>query len=248
MLAHIYDQGGRALLHLNPHTLLISGISITCVYNVATAHTHNTMNTIIIHRSIPRPYTSRDKYMETLYEAVDVLLMPIWSLGEKPTPWWVGKGESSPKLETIPEVVVDTVADVDEDTTDVEDDDVTVVDPEEDNDDSREFILEEIDVDEQFDWAERLVLDEDLDDEDEDDWVIETYANGWCSVVYKEEEDDRSVEEHDHRSVYSQDNFVKLDSEPEPPTRLTGEILAKVVKFMTKSAHMARARRTRRAW
>jgi hypothetical protein len=188
------------------------------------------MNTIIIHRSIPRPYTSRDKYMETLYEAVDVLLMPIWSLGEKPRPWWLGEGESSQKLETILEVVVDTVADVDGDTTDVEDDDVTVVDPKEDNDDdSREFILEEIDVDEQFDWAERLVLEEDLESDDE--------------------EDDRSIYSQDS-FVDSQDNFVKCDpedSEPQPPTRLTGEILAKVVKFMTKSAHMARARRTRRA-
>ena len=187
--------------------------------------------------------------METLYEAVDVLLMPIWSLGEKPTPWWVGKGESSQTLETIPEVVVDTVADVDGDTTDVEDDDVTVVDHEEGNDDSCEFILGEIDVDEQFNWAERLVLEEDPDSDDEDDWVIDTYASGWCSVVYEEEEDDRSVEEVDDRSVCSQDNFVKCDpedSEPEPPTRLTGEILVKVVKFMTKSAHMARERRTRR--
>jgi hypothetical protein len=195
--------------------------------------------------------------METLYEAVDVLLMPIWSLGEKPTPWWVGEGEWSQKLETIPEVVVDTVADVDGDATDVEDDNVTVVDPEEVADDSREFVLDEIDVDEQFDWAERLVLEEDLDGDDEDDWVIDTYANGWCSIVYEEEEDDRSiysqnsfVEEEDDKSVYSQDNFVKCDpedSEPQPPTRLTGEILVKLVKFMTKSAHMARGRRTRRA-
>ena len=66
------------------------------------------MNTIIIHCSIPRPYTSRDKYMETLYEAVDALLMPIWTLGEKPRPWWLGEGKSSQKLQTIPEVVVDT--------------------------------------------------------------------------------------------------------------------------------------------
>jgi hypothetical protein len=207
------------------------------------------MNTIIIHRSIPRPYTSRDKYMETLYEAVDVLLMPIWSLGEKPRPWWLGEGESSQKLETIPEVVVDTVADVDGDATDVEDDDVTVVDPKEDDDDSREFILEEIDVDEQFDWAERLVLEEDLESDDEEDWVIDTYASGRRSIVYEEEEDDRSIYSQDS-FVDSQDNFVKCDpedSEPQPPTRLTGEILAKVVKFMTKSAHMARGRRTRRA-
>ena len=88
--------------------------------------------------------------MEALYEAVDVLLMPNWSLGEKPTPWWVG-GVSSQKLETIPEAVVDTVADVGGDTTDVEDDDVTVIDPEEDDDDRCEFVLDEIDVDEQFD-------------------------------------------------------------------------------------------------
>ena len=212
------------------------------------------MNTIIIHRSIPRPYTSRDKYMETLYEAVDVLLMPIWSLGVKPTPWWLGEGESSKKLETIPEVVVDTVADVDGDTADVEDDDVTVVGPEEDDNNNCEFILEEIDVDEQFDWAERLVLEEDLESDDDEDWVIDTYASGWRSIVYEDEEDDRSiysqdsfVEEDDDVSVYSQDKCDPEDSEPQPPTRLTGEILAKVVKFMMKSAHMARGRRTRRA-
>ena len=44
-------------------------------------------------------------------------------------------------------MVVNTAADVDRDMTNVEDDDVTVVDPEEDNDDSHEFILDEIDVD-----------------------------------------------------------------------------------------------------
>ena len=132
-----------------------------------------------------------------------------------------------------------------------------MIDPEEDDDDRCEFVLHEIDVDEQFDWAERLVLEEHLDGDDEDDWVIDTYANGRCSIVYGEEQDDRSiysqdsfVEEDDDRSVYSRDNFVKCDpedSEPQPPTRLTGEILVKLVKFMTKSAHMARGRRTRRA-
>ena len=207
------------------------------------------MNTIIIHRSIPRPYTSRDKYMETLYEAVDVLLMPIWSLGEKPTPWWVGAGESSQKLETILEVVVDTAADVEGDTTDVEDDDVTVVCPGEDDDNSREFILEAIDVDEQINWVEHLVLEEDLENDEEEDWVFDTYAGGWRSIVY-EEEDDGSIHSQDSFVEYPQDNFVECDPEdpePQPPTRLTGEILAKVVKFMTKSAHMARGRRTRRA-
>ena len=99
--------------------------------------------------------------------------------------------------------------------------------------------------------------EEHLDGDDEDDWVIDTYANGRCSIVYEEDQDDRSiysqdsfVEEDEDRSVYSRDNFVKCDpedSEPQPPTRLTGEILVKLVKFMTKSAHMARGRRTRRA-
>ena len=197
------------------------------------------MNTIIIHRSIPRPYTSRDKY-----EAVDVVFI-------KPTPWWVGEGESSQKLETIPEEVVDAVAGVDGDTIDVEDD-VTVVDPDED---SGKILLGEIDVDEQFGWAERLALEEDLEqDDDEEDWVIDTYASGWCSIVHEEEKDlsiysqDSFVEEGDNRSEHSQDNFVECDpEESQLPTRLTGEILARVVKFMTKSAHMARGRRTRRA-
>ena len=72
--------------------------------------------------------------------------------------------------------------------TDAEDDDVTVVDPEED-DDSCEFIFEEIDVDEQFDWAKHLVLEEDLESDDDEDWVIDTYASGWHSI----EEDDRSI-------------------------------------------------------
>ncbi|KAF8728289.1 hypothetical protein AX14_006847 [Amanita brunnescens Koide BX004] len=211
------------------------------------------MNTIIIHRSIPRPYTSRDEYMEVLYEAVDVVLMPIWSSIFKPTPWWVGEGESSQKLETIPEEVVDAVAGVDGDTTDVEDDDVTVVDPGEHEEDSGEFPLGEIDVDKQFDWAERLVLEEDLEqeDDDEEDWVIDAYASGWRSIVHEEEEDlsiysqDSFVKEGDDRSVRSQ---VECDpEESQQPTRLSGEILAKVVKFMTKSAHMARGRRTRRA-
>ncbi len=214
------------------------------------------MNTIIIHRSIPRPYTSRDEYMETLYEAVDVLLMPVWLSGFKPTPWWVGKGASSPKLETIVEEVVDTVAVVvDGDTTEVEDDDVTVVDPEEFGNESGEFILDEINVDKQFEWAERMVAEENIEeDEDEEDWVIDTYAKGWRNTIYEEDDDDRSVysqdsfvEEDDDRSVYSQDSFVEPEEEePEPPRRLTGEALAKVIKFMTKSSHMARGRRTRR--
>ena len=61
-----------------------------------------------------------------------------------------------------------TLADVDGGATDAEDDDVTVVDPEED-DDSCEFIFEEIDVDEKFDWAKHLVLEEDLESDDEED-------------------------------------------------------------------------------
>lgn len=195
------------------------------------------MNTIIIHRSIPRPYTSRDEYMETLYEAVDVLLMPIWSTGFKPTPWWVGEGASSPKLETILEEVVDTVAVVvDGDTTEVEDDDVTVVDPEEVGDERGEFFLDEINVEEQFEWAERMVVEENT--EDEDDWVIDTYTKGWHNTIYEDDDD---------RSVCSQDSFVEPEEEePQPPRRLTGEALAKMMKFMTKSSHMARGRRTRR--
>ena len=73
--------------------------------------------------------------------------------------------------------MLDAVACVNGDTTGVEDDDVTVVDPREYDEDSSEFVLGEIDVDEELDWAERLVLENGLEHEQEDDneeaWVID---------------------------------------------------------------------------
>ena len=47
--------------------------------------------------------------------------------------------------------------------------------------------------------------EEHLDGDDEDDWVIDTYANGRCSIVYEEDQDDRSI--------YSQDSFVEEDED-----------------------------------
>jgi len=95
--------------------------------------------------------------------------------------------------------VVDTIVG------DVGDDDVAIMDPEKDDGGGcGESLLEEIDVDKPFLWAERMVLEEDTKDHDDDDhWVIDTYARRWRSTIYEE----------DNRSIYSQDNSVEQDDD-----------------------------------
>ncbi|KAF8625319.1 hypothetical protein AX15_005449 [Amanita polypyramis BW_CC] len=196
------------------------------------------MNTIIIHHSSPHSCTSRDKHLEGLLEFVDVLCAPVWEYGYKRDPWWVAEGASSTGLQVIAEEVVTEDGEVIES----DEDDETVVDAEDGSIDSGEFPLGEIDVEDQFDWAEQMMLEE-------DDWDVveepfDTSEGEWCKI----DEDD------DDRSVYSQDSFVICEQEEiqdacESPmdTRPTGESLLKLVDFMTKAAKIGKARRGRKA-